>query len=64
MVSCSAATSTECDKTADWGYEEAEAGTVYIFSTSAPVATDCKITYKQSAGDGKNPTITVESDGC
>lgn len=64
MVECSAATSTDCDKTADWGYEEAEAGTVYIFSTSAPLATDCKITYKQSAGDGKNPTITVESDGC
>ena len=64
MVSCTAAESVDCAKTADWGYEEVGEDTVYIFSTSAPVATDCKITYKQSTGDGKNPTITVETDGC
>lgn len=64
MVSCTAAESTKCAKTADWGYEEAESGTVYIFSTSAPLATDCKVTYKQAGGEGKNPTITVETDGC
>ena len=64
MVECKAAESTKCAKTADWGYEVVEGGTVYIFSTSAPLATDCKITYKQSTDDGKNPTITVETDGC
>lgn len=64
MVSCTAAESTKCAKTADWGYEVVGEDTVYIFSTSAPVATDCKVTYKQSTGDGKNPTITVETDGC
>lgn len=64
MVSCTAAESTKCAKTADWGYEVVGEDTVYIFSTSAPVATDCKVTYKQSEGDGKNPTITVETDGC
>lgn len=71
MVSCTAAESTKCAKTADWGYEVSTAGeggtgagTVYIFSTSAPDATNCNVTYKQSAGEGKNPTITVETKGC
>ncbi|WP_298508217.1 type II secretion system protein [uncultured Ruminobacter sp.] len=68
MSDCERAKSTECDKTNDWGYEvgtgEGGAGTVYIFSTSAPDATNCNVTYKESAGDGKNPTITVDTDGC
>ena len=63
MSSCQKAKSTECDKTNDWGYE-VDNGTVYIFSTSAPDASSCNVTYVQSAGDGKNPTITVETDGC
>lgn len=63
MSDCERAKSTECDKTNDWGYEVSN-GTVYIFSTSAPDATSCNVTYVQSAGDGKNPTITVETDGC
>ena len=63
MSACEKAKSTECDKTNDWGYE-ASNGTVYIFSTSAPDASSCNVTYVQSAGDGKNPTITVETDGC
>ena len=61
----------DCDKTKDWAYEVGTtgdggtgAGTVYIFSTSAPDATNCNVTYKESAGDGKNPTITVVTDGC
>jgi MSHA pilin protein MshA len=64
MSDCERAKSTECDKTNDWGYEAGESGTIYIFSTSAPNATNCNVTYKQSAGDGKNPTITVETEGC
>ncbi len=63
MSDCERAKSTECDKTNDWGYEVSN-GTVYIFSTSAPDATSCNVTYVQSAADGKNPTITVETDGC
>jgi len=63
MSECEKAKSTECDKTNDWGYEVSN-GTVYIFSTSAPDASSCNVTYVQSAGDGKNPTITVETDGC
>lgn len=54
----------DCDKTKDWAYEAGESGTIYIFSTSAPNATKCNVTYVESAGDGKNPTITVETDGC
>ena len=67
MDACTRAGSADCDKTNDWAYEaggEGSAGTVYIFSTSAPDATKCNVTYKESAGDGKNPTITVETDGC
>ncbi|WP_294460142.1 type II secretion system protein [uncultured Ruminobacter sp.] len=68
MAACTRAGSADCDKTNDWAYEvgtgEGGAGTVYIFSTSAPDATNCNVTYKQSAGDGKNPTITVETEGC
>ncbi len=63
MTECKKAKSTECDKTNDWGYEASD-GTVYIFSTSAPDATNCNVTYVESAGDGKNPTITVVTDGC
>lgn len=64
---CTRAGSADCDKTNDWAYEaggEGSAGTIYIFSTSAPDATNCNVTYKESAGDGKNPTITVVTDGC
>ena len=64
---CTRAGSADCDKTKDWAYEaggEGSAGTIYIFSTSAPDATNCNVTYKESAGDGKNPTITVVTDGC
>ena len=64
---CTRAGSADCDKTKDWAYEvggEESAGTIYIFSTSAPDATNCNVTYKESAGDGKNPTITVVTDGC
>ncbi|WP_294495688.1 type II secretion system protein [uncultured Ruminobacter sp.] len=67
MVACTRAGSANCDKTKDWAYEaggEGSAGTIYIFSTSAPDATNCNVTYKESAGDGKNPTITVVTDGC
>ena len=67
MDACTRAGSADCDKTNDWAYEaggEGSAGTVYIFSTSAPDATNCNVTYKESAGDGKNPTITVVTDGC
>lgn len=71
MKECTRAGSANCDKTYDWAYEVGTtgdggtgAGTVYIFSTSAPDATNCNVTYKQSAGDGKNPTITVETEGC
>lgn len=68
MDACTRAGSADCDKTNDWAYEvgtgEGGAGTVYIFSTSAPDATNCNVTYKESAGDGKNPTITVVTDGC
>lgn len=68
MVACTRAGSANCDKTYDWAYEassgEGGTGTVYIFSTSAPDATNCNVTYKESAGDGKNPTITVDTDGC
>lgn len=66
-TTCTRAGSADCDKTKDWAYEEGgegSAGTIYIFSTSAPDATNCNVTYKQSAGDGKNPTITVETKGC
>lgn len=73
MKACTRAGSADCDKTNDWAYEVgatgeggtgAGAGTIYIFSTSAPDATNCNVTYKQSAGEGKNPTITVVTDGC
>ena len=67
MAACTRAGSADCDKTNDWAYEaggEGSAGTVCIFSTSAPDATNCNVTYVQSAGDGKNPTITVVTDGC
>jgi len=67
MKSCTRAGSANCDKTNDWAYEAGgagSAGTIYIFSTSAPDATNCNVTYKESAGDGKNPTITVVTDGC
>lgn len=66
-TTCTRAGSADCDKTKDWAYEaggEGSAGTIYIFSTSAPDATNCNVTYKESAGDGKNPTITVVTDGC
>lgn len=71
MKACTRAGSADCDKTNDWAYEVGAtgqggtgAGTIYIFSTSAPDATNCNVTYKESAGDGKNPTITVVTDGC
>lgn len=71
MKACTRAGSADCDKTNDWAYEVGAtgeggtgAGTIYIFSTSAPDATNCNVTYKQSAGEGKNPTITVVTDGC
>lgn len=71
MAACTRAGSADCDKTNDWAYEVGAtgeggtgAGTIYIFSTSAPDATNCNVTYKQSAGEGKNPTITVVTDGC
>ena len=61
---CTREGSANCDKTNDWAYEAGESGTIYIFSTSAPDATSCNVTYVQSSADGKNPTITVETDGC
>ena len=64
MAACTREGSADCDKTNDWAYEAGANGTIYIFSTSAPDATSCNVTYVQSAGDGKNPTITVETDGC
>lgn len=63
LTECTRAASSDCDKTNDWGYE-VSGKTVYIFSTSTPLATDCNVAYTESTGDGKNPTITVSSSGC